>query len=175
MFNFQSAFLRYFNEGEQFDSTMSGRTAKWQEGWELLQKSPLVGVGFQGDRIFLNGAHMHDGLLQALVQSGVLGAAFWIAALLFAWVLVFRLYHQPPPPGSVPLPADVPGILAFLTVGAIAESNFAYFSVAWMVGAPLLGYVQCVAWQRRPLHVPPAKAAGRTRPRFAPPQPAGSR
>lgn len=170
LFSFQSAFWHYLNAGKEFDPTLSGRTATWQEGWELLQQSPLIGVGFQGDRIFLAGAHMHDGLLEVLVQAGVLGAIAWLGALLLTWILVFRLYHRRPSPDSVPLPADVPGILAFLTVGGIAESNFAYFSVAWLIGAPLMGYVQCVAWRRRVLHSPPAKAARQTRPRFAQPE-----
>jgi O-antigen ligase len=164
--DFQSAFWRYVNQGRQFDPTLSGRIATWQEGWELLLRSPGIGVGFQGDRIFLQGRHMHDGLLQALVQAGVLGAVLWLGALLLAWVLVLRLYQRRAPSDSLPLPADVPGILAFLTVGAFSESNFAYFSAAWLIGAPLLGYVQCLAWRCRVLHSP-ANAARQARPRFA--------
>jgi O-antigen ligase len=165
----QSALWQYYDRGGQFDPTLSGRVATWQEGWELFRQSPWIGVGFQGDRIFLAGKHMHDGLLEVLVTAGVLGAVPWLAALLLAWIMVFRLYRRRRPAGSLLLPADVPGILAFLTVGSFTESNFAYFSAAWLIGAPLLGYVQCLAWQRRVLHSPP-QAARQTRRRFAQPE-----
>ena len=171
LLGFQSAVWNYLNQGRQFDPTMTGRVATWHEGWELLRQSPWIGVGFQGDRIFLAGKHMHDGLLEALVQAGALGAVLWLGALLLAWFLVFRLYQRRAPTDSLVLPPDVPGILAFLTVGSFAESNFAYFSAAWLFGAPLLAYVQCLAL-RRGLLVQRAKAARQARPRFAQPEPA---
>jgi O-antigen ligase len=171
LLGFQSALWSYFNQGRQFDPTMTGRVATWHEGWELLRHSPWIGVGFQGDRIFLAGKHMHDGLLEALVQAGGLGGVLWLGALLLTWVLVFRLYRRRAPAYPLALPLDVPGILAFLTVGSFAESNFAYFSAAWLIGAPLLAYVQCLAMQRG-LLPRLAKSARQARPRFAQPIPA---
>jgi len=171
LLGFQSALWNYLNQGRQFDPTMTGRVATWHEGWELLRHSPWVGVGFQGDRIFLAGKHMHDGLLEALVQAGGLGGVLWLGALLLTWVLVLRLYRRRAPAYPLALPLDVPGILAFLTVGSFAESNFAYFSAAWLIGAPLLAYVQCLAMQRG-LLPRLAKSARQARPRFAQPIPA---
>jgi O-antigen ligase len=168
---FYSAFWRYYTRGGEFDPTLSGRTITWQQGWELFLQSPWVGLGFQADRIFLDLHHMHDGLLQALTQAGLLGTIPWLVALVLAWVLVFRLIERPVSTASLALPADVPGILAFLTVSSITESNFAFYSAAWLIGAPLLGYVQCLAWQRRVFRSP-AKAARQVRPRFAQPEPA---
>ena len=164
-----STFWQYYTLGRGFDPSFSGRLVTWQQGWELIMQSPWIGLGFQADRIFLEGQHMSNGLLHALVQGGFLGTIAWVAALVMVWILVFRLLHGRAAAGSVPLPADVPGILAFLTVGSFAESNFAYFSAAWLIGAPLLGIVECVARRRRVLYSP-AKAARQTRPRFAQPE-----
>jgi O-antigen ligase len=166
---FYSAFWMYFTLGHGFDASLSGRTVTWRQGWDLIQQSPWIGLGFQADRIFLQGQHMSNGLLHALAQAGFIGTIPWVAALLFAWVLVFRLLHGRGPTDSLPLPADVPGILAFLTVSTVAESTFAFFSAAWIIGAPLLGYVQCVAWQRRVMYSR-AKSARQMRARFASPE-----
>jgi len=126
-------------------------------------------VGFQGDRIFLQQQHMSNGPLHVLIQSGLLGFIPWAAALVLAWVLVFRLLHGSVTGDSLPLPPDIPGILAFLTISTTAESTFAFYSSDWMIGAPLLGYVQYVAWQRRAMAAR-ARAARQMHPRFVPPE-----
>jgi len=139
---FYQAFWNYLTRGAMvFDITLSGRvTGAWQEGWRLFQESPLLGFGFHADRIFLD-QHMHNALLHALVQTGLLGTMPFVAALVGAWVLILRLARARLP-GSPPLlPMEIPAVLAFFTVQSITESTFAFFGAAWLICAPLLAYV----------------------------------
>jgi O-antigen ligase len=131
--------------GQGFDPTLTGRTTAWQEGLSAIEHSPWVGLGFQADRYYLNGQHVHDAVLHALMQAGVLGAIPYVAAYALAWFLVICLYKSPL---SSRLPDELPGILAFFTVMSITEST-AYYSANWLFIAPVLAFVQVVAWQRK--------------------------
>ena len=62
---FYSQFFLYFTRTGHVDITMTGRTVIWEEGWTLLWKSPWVGFGFQADRFYLGGLHMHNAFLHA--------------------------------------------------------------------------------------------------------------
>jgi O-antigen ligase len=79
-----------------FVFTLSGRTiGVWHEGWGLFLESPLLGFGFHADRIFLEGQHMHNSLLHALVQTGLIGTVLFILAFIWAWIILFRLLKKP--------------------------------------------------------------------------------
>jgi O-antigen ligase len=141
------AFWLYLTRGAPFDPTLTGRTVTWQAGWTLFQESPWLGLGFQGDRIFLRGQHMHNALLHALVQTGVLGTLPYVAAVVGVWISVVRLYRTRPLPGLAPLPIEIPAVLAFFTIASVTESTFAFFGTAWVLSAPLIAYIQALAWQ----------------------------
>ncbi len=145
------AFWSYFNRGVPFDPTLTGRTITWQEGWALSMESPWLGFGFHADRIFLAGQHMHNALLHALVQTGLLGTVPYLAAIVGAWILVIRLHLARKLPGLRPLPIEIPAVLAFFTIASITESTFALFGTPWLLCAPLLAYIQALAWQHRTL------------------------
>lgn len=119
--------------------TLSGRTSGvWPEAWRLFLSSPYIGRGFQADRIFLNGQHTHNSILQALVQSGILGIIFFMAALVWTFILAIRLFLDNRQ--SIILIESL-GIILFLFVRSITES-FAYFSADWLFLAPLVAYLQ---------------------------------
>jgi len=143
------AFWAYLTRGKVFDPTLSGRTAIWELGWALFQESPWLGLGFHADRIFLGWQHMHNALLHALVQTGLLGTIPYVAAIVCAWILVVRLYRARPLRGLSPLPIEIPAVLAFFTISSITESTFAFFGTPWLLSAPLIAYVQVLAWQTR--------------------------
>lgn len=133
------AFWNYLTLGRQFDPTLSGRTGVWQEGWRLFLDSPLLGFGFHADRIFLEWQHMHNALLHALVQTGLLGTIPFVAALVNVWVLIFRFYRTRLPQNIFHW--EIPAVMAFFTVESITESTFAFFGVIWLLSAPLLCYI----------------------------------
>ena len=143
------AFWSYGTRGSAFDPTLTGRTATWELGWALFKESPWLGWGFQADRIYLAGQHMHNALFQSLVQTGLLGTFAFVTGLLVAWIVLVRLYLAPKLPGIPPLPIEIPAILAFVTIASISESTIAFFGSVWLLVAPLLAYTQALDWQRR--------------------------
>jgi O-antigen ligase len=99
---FYSALWNYLTRGASFDPTLSGRTRTWEEAWNLFQHSPLVGLGFQADRVYLyylaEAQHAHNVIIQALIQTGLFGTVPLVAALIIAWILALRLYRGESPP-----------------------------------------------------------------------------
>jgi len=143
-------FWDYGTRGGRFDPTLTGRTLTWTQGWELFVTSPWVGFGGQADRYFMAGAHIHNGWLHALLESGLLGTAAFVAGFALAFAFMLRLYWLTPESRRLPLAAEVPGILVFFTLMNFTESS-AYFSANWMLLAPVLAYLQLKFWQERSL------------------------
>ena len=122
----------------------------WVDGLRLLKESPLIGYGFNADRLLLN-THMHNSLMQALVQTGLLGTLLFISAMLMGWVLLLKSLRNL---GRLPseqkhLVIQAGGILAFLTVRSFPESTGAFFGVDWLILAPILLYLYTVNFPRR--------------------------
>jgi O-antigen ligase len=138
---FYSGFFLYITRTGHVDVTMSGRTDIWREGWGLFVKSPWWGLGFQADRFFLWGEHMHDALMQGLVQSGVLGTGALFIAVVIVWWLTIKNFFIRPPRNAALIPPELPGVLMFITISSITESTFAFYSAAWLLSAPIFAYV----------------------------------
>src|ERR1019366_995604 len=134
---FYHAFFMYFTRTGHFDFTMTGRTLVWEQGLQLLNKSPWVGLGFQADRIYLNLQHMHNAFLSAIVQSGIVGGGALFLALIVVGFLIVKYFFISPLRNKELIPAEIPGIFLFVIVSSIAESTFAYFSAAWLLSAPI--------------------------------------
>jgi O-antigen ligase len=161
----QRLFL-YWTRGGAFDPTLSGRTVTWQKGWEVFSTSPWIGLGFQADRYFLAGQHIHNGWLHALLQTGLMGTAAFVAAFALALAFMVRLYWLAPESKRLSLAAEVPGILVFFTIMNGAEST-AFFSANWLLLAPAVAYLQLEFWKERILRVGVAwrhRGLGRPRP-----------
>lgn len=126
-----------------FDPTLTGRTGQWMQGLAAFWQSPWVGLGFQADRYYLHGIQLENAFFHALIQTGILGTFAYVAAYAITWYLTARLYLSP---HSSKLPDEIPGILAFFTVFSITES-IAYYSAAFLLLAPVLAYIQVLAWQ----------------------------
>lgn len=72
------------------DSTLTGRTYLWEQGWDAVQKSPILGVGYaaywvqgfsEAERLWnefyittRTGFHFHNTYIEALVELGFVGA-----------------------------------------------------------------------------------------------------
>ena len=126
--------------------TLTGRTEVWAEGLRLYTESPVLGYGFQADRLLL-GAHMHNSYIHALLQAGGLGIVPFVAALLMAWVLLLNLVRNRArlPTVHRHLLIQVVGIAIFLSARTITESTGAFFGVDWLLLAPLLMYLQVLS------------------------------
>ena len=119
---------------------MSGRTEIWSLAWTLIIKSPWLGYGFQGDRLVL-GAHVHNAVMQALIQTGFIGTIPFIGAIVYGWFLIVMLLKNHNPV-SRPMVIQSGAILLFFSVRAITESSGAFFGIDWLILAPYLAYIQ---------------------------------
>jgi O-antigen ligase len=163
---FYGAFWEYLTRGQSFDPTLTGRTTTWQEAWNLFLDSPLVGFGFQADRIFPyslgEAQHAHNAIFQALIQAGLLGTVPFVAALVIAWILVLRLYRGQAVREAPCLPLEIPALLAFVTVSSITESTFALYSTYWLMLAPCFAYLQVVTRPQAAVKLSKAPRVSRT-------------
>jgi len=134
--------------------TLSGRTGIWVLGLQQIKSSPAIGFGFHADRLLL-GTHMHNSVLHSLLQAGIIGAIPFVAAVIFAWVLFFRIVRKPSQLSGdhKHLVIQCGGVLAFLTMRSLPESTGAFFGVDWLILALILFYLQVVNYRRQPLEV----------------------
>ena len=142
-----NAFAAYLTRQRGFDPTLTGRTGIWLEGWHVLQQSPWAGLGFWGDRLFVHGSNMQSTLFDALVQAGFLGIVPFVIALLWVWVGVLRFYSTKPAGEASSLPGELLAVMTFITIYSITEITYSFYSVGWMVMAPLLAHVQLRVYQ----------------------------
>jgi O-antigen ligase len=144
---FGHLFLLYLTRGKGVDPTLTGRTATWVMGWQALQQSPWVGLGFWADRFILEGRNMHNTFLQALVQSGLLGFIPFVIALVLGWMGILRFYSTKPAGEASSLPGELLGVMTFFTVYSMTEITCSFYSVGWMAMAPLFAHVQLRVYQ----------------------------
>ena len=126
--------------------TFSGRRAVWSDGWGLFTESPVLGYGFQADRLLLH-THMHNSIMHAMLQTGLLGTIPFILSIVFAWLLLLKLIVrlrslQAPDKHLV---IQCAGILAFFTMRSFPESTGAFFGVDWLIIAVMLFYLHVVS------------------------------
>jgi len=153
---FYSGFYFYLLRGRPIDLTMTGRTKIWAEGWHLLWKSPWMGFGFQADRYYLSGWHLHNAFLHVLLQSGFLGGGAILIGLAIVWYYLIKYFILHQPSDKSLIPPEIPAVFLFVTISSIMESTFAFFSAAWLLSAPIVAYVMAL---HRHLRRARAKAA----------------
>ena len=144
---FGQALMLYLARGKDVDPTLSGRTRIWASGWQALQQSPWAGLGFWGDRYFINFQNMHNTLLDALIQSGFLGIIPFVIAIVWVWIGVLRFYSTKPAGEASSLPGELLGVMTFFTVYSVTEITYSFYSVGWMAMAPLFAHVQLRFYQ----------------------------
>jgi len=123
----------------------TGRTKVWKEGLELFTESPILGYGFQADRLLL-GAHAHNSMVHSLLQTGLLGTIPFFAAIFLGWGLLIQTLRRLNRLAAVhkTLVIQTAGILTFLSVRSFAESTGAFFGVDWLILGPLLLYITII-------------------------------
>ena len=137
--NFETAFI------------LTGREATWRRVLAISLRSPLAGHGFHADRLMVEGEHVHMAYLHSLIQSGVLGALLFAAAMFgLWWVLVRnrvlqRLASVEGEPNF--LMTESLAIVGFMTVRSFFESTAAFYGVDLLLLMPAMAYIQ--VWNRR--------------------------
>ena len=133
----------YRGQSEEDFRSMTGRTRAWENGLDVALESPLIGYGFQADRMLIH-EHVHNTYLYSLITSGFVGAAFFIGGLVWAWLLFWRLIRQGKIGGNAQkiFLIQAGGILSFFTVRSIPEVCGAMFGVDFMVMLPILAYLK---------------------------------
>jgi O-antigen ligase len=95
----------------------------WAKGWQALQQSPWIGLGFWADRYFLQGWNVHNTLVDALMQSGYLGIVPFVIAFVWVWAGMLRFYSSKPAGEASSLPGELLGVMTFLTVYSVTETT----------------------------------------------------
>jgi len=123
-------------------SDMSGRKYLWRAGFEVFLGSPLIGMGFWGDRL-MGGGEAHNTWVAVLIYGGVLGAGAFLAGLARAWWDLWHAFRSGAArrPGQQRLLAQAGGLLAFFTLRGIAEQCGSFFNVDLMVMLPAIAYI----------------------------------
>ena len=90
---------------------------------------------------------MHNSFMQALIQTGVVGAIPLIAAILFGWLSLVKVMRRLDqlPARHKHLVIQAGAILAFLTMRAFPESTGAFFGIDWLILAPILLYLHVIS------------------------------
>ena len=140
---FFGSFFVYFTRTGQVDGTLTGRTTTWEEGLHYLWNSPLVGLGFQADRVYL-GTHMHNAFLHVLFQAGLLGGGAILISIALTWCYLIKYFFLNQPEDKSLIPSEIPAVFLFVTISSVTESTFAYFSAAWLLSAPIVAYVMAL-------------------------------
>jgi hypothetical protein len=133
--------------GGRLDALLSltGREATWIKSWDMIKESPYLGWGFYADRLMFRGEHVHNSYLHALLQVGVVGALFFLAAILSFWFIMFRsnIFRQcrelRGSDQAVLMEAIM--IVGFLTSRTFFESTAAFYGVDLLLIIPAMAFI----------------------------------
>jgi hypothetical protein len=135
----------------RFDALLdlSGRGETWGMALAEIGRSPFLGWGFNADRMLLNKEQMHNSYLHALIQTGVLGALFFFAALAGLWFIILRsgllqAVRTHCGPDRIVLQESIL-IMGFLTSRSFFESTAAFFGVDLLLVVPAMAYIALAA------------------------------
>lgn len=146
------------------DSTLTGRTYLWSEGWLAAQDSPLVGLGYQAywvqgfseaerlwHEFFISsrtGFHFHNTYIEAMVELGYVGCIL-IGLLILRTLLGVLRRLISTRVGLEPL--VLAGIMIMLVIRSFFEIDI---MTPYAIGSFLLYYSagRLVGWQALPSH-----------------------
>lgn len=130
---------------------LTGREATWRRVLAISLRSPLAGHGFHADRLIFEGEHVHMSYLHSLIQSGLLGALLFAAAMFGMWWILVRnrvLQRLASIEGEPNfLMTESVAIVGFMTVRSFFESTAAFYGVDLLLLMPAMAYIQ--VWNRR--------------------------
>ena len=130
---------------------LTGREVTWRRVLDISLRSPLAGHGFHADRLMIGGEHVHMAYLHSLIQSGVLGALLFAAAMAGMWWILVKgrvLQRLASVEGEANfLLTESVALVGFMTVRSFFESTAAFYGVDLLFLLPAMAYIQ--VWCRR--------------------------
>ena len=119
---------QYILRGQTVESfrSLTGRFGFWEQVWEQIETSPLVGHGYYaGQRLSFNTATVDNTYLEVLIGLGIMGLVVFLIPMI--WTLL-RLYTTRPRKGTRPN-IDVvwlacSGMLAVLIIRSFTGASF---------------------------------------------------
>jgi O-Antigen ligase len=125
---------------------LTGRGATWERILDLAMRAPLLGHGFNADRLMFGGEHVHMAYLHSFLQSGVLGALLFAAAIVGLWWLLVR---ERVPQRLVAVQGEANFLMTesvalagFMTVRSFFESTAAFYGVDLLLLMPAVAFIQ---------------------------------
>ena len=111
----------------------------------MVGDSPVIGFGFHADRLKL-GTHMHNSVIQSLIQAGILGMISFVLAMALGWFLVIKITRNLNGlhPIHKHLAIQSSAILGFFTLRSFPESTGAFFGVDLLILTTILLYLHVV-------------------------------
>ncbi len=142
---------------------LTGRENTWRKALDIALKNPLFGHGFHADRLMIEGEHVHMAYLHSLIQSGILGAVLFAAAMVGLWLIIIksRIIQRLAFVEGVPnlLLTESLAILGFMTARSFFESTAAFYGIDLIFLVPCMAYIQI--WSQRDSHQADHLDAGR--------------
>ena len=122
--------------------SMTGRDRAWHNAWPEIFANPILGQGFQADRLTID-EHVHNTYMYALMTGGFLGAGLFCLGLVWAWYLFWLAWRKDwgRQMGQHDHIVQVGGVLAFFTVRSIPEVSGAYYSIDQFLMVPAIAYL----------------------------------
>jgi O-antigen ligase len=124
---------------------LTGRELTWQQALAEIKESPFLGWGFHADRILLDSQHLHNSYLHAAMHGGIIGLAFFLAAVFSIWYVILKnnvlKRIQDADVVNKPFLIESVLIVAFLTTRSFFESTAAFFGVDLLLFIPAAAYV----------------------------------
>lgn len=139
--------ISYFERGQTADIILSfgNRAPVWSQALDQISGSPVIGFGFHADRLLLQGEHIHNAWIHALLQAGILGFILFVAAWAITWRFLFglgllRRFKGRPRSQRLVL-AELAAFLVFFTVRTLTESSGAFFGVDLILLLPVFALI----------------------------------
>ena len=82
------------NAADRNSGTLWSRVATYQVAWERIQENPLLGVGLDSQSAHANAFRVHDVLLGAWYETGLVGAAGVLILLIAVGVIGMRTIRE---------------------------------------------------------------------------------
>ena len=131
-------------------TSLTGRTAFWEEGLQAFQEAPLLGRGQWADRLVGIG-HIHNTFIQALLNGGIVGFIPYILSWIVGWVLFVRVWKRRHSLSHWELISlnTCGAVLAFFTLRAVPETTTASYSPDLLMMLAVYAFLEKTASQPR--------------------------
>ena len=117
----------------------SGRFEDWKNLLSKINSSIIFGYGAQGDRFLINQT-ASNGILYALISSGISGFLFFLLfSLLSFWIILKNFLNSFQPVFIVSYYSSI--VVLLILLRSILETSYAVFSIDFIVIYTFINYL----------------------------------